>query len=68
MTQTKQKDIKSIKKGDIIYNRLRYKKVIEVYKDRVLTYDSWKNSYGTFFDKEFITNEELLNDIFTLIK
>ena len=67
MTLTKQKDIKSIKIGDLIYDGVRYKKVIEVYKYSVLTLDSWENAYGTFFSNEFITKEELLDDYYTLI-
>ena len=57
------KELSQIKEKDVIYDesaKIAYN-VIKVYKNGILTYWKWTNSYGRFTEDKFLKNEELLD-------
>jgi hypothetical protein len=56
------KELSQIKEEDIIYDRrteIAYN-IIKIYKNGILTYYEWTNSYGRFTENKFLKKEELL--------
>jgi len=58
----KAKELSQIKEENVIYDKsdgIAYN-VIKIYKNGILTYWEWFNSYGRFTENKFLRNEELL--------
>jgi hypothetical protein len=56
------KELSQLKEENIIYDRtarIAYN-IIKIYKNGILTYYEWTNSYGRFTEDKFLKNEELL--------
>lgn len=57
------KELHQIKEENVIYDRttgIAYN-IIKIYKNGILTYYEWTNSYGRFTENKFLKKEELLD-------
>lgn len=56
------KELSQLKEENVIYDRTAGTayNIIKIYKNGILTYYEWTNSYGRFTENRFLKKEELL--------
>lgn len=64
----KKSDLKKIEEGSYIYDGIDGYEVTKVYKSGVQYLHEWKNYYGRFWEYNFVTYEELLEDYWEVIE